>query len=145
MSIVVRCTAELTDWINPSTVEFDYGEVTDDLFVLDELLENSDVDLSKCVLHMYPLSGNDQHLLTATHLVAISLGNDKKVGKMVMFDKVVDGPFLLLPAMGNKLKGFYSHDCAEQWVHWFVGIQNFWKEIHHASRSPKDKVTKSIH
>lgn len=146
MSVVVRFTAEISNWIEPSRVELDYGEITDDLFDLDDLLKGSDIDPSKCVINLYALSDDCQWRHHATHMVALTLGADPLVGKMVLMEKLLDGPFLLMLAQGTRLKGFHCDECAKQFVKWFTDTQNYWRENHHASRSPLDKISAtSIH
>jgi len=145
MSVVVRGSPEPTDWVEPCEVQFDYGNVTDDLFDLDELFHDIEEYRDKCKLHMYALSGDAQKENDATHFVAISMGEEEGVGKLLLIDQVVDGPFLLLLSQGDRLKGFHCDDCAVGWVEWFVAMQPFWKERHHEDRSPKDKVEETLH
>jgi hypothetical protein len=145
MSVVVRVTSEPTDWTEPVKVETDYGEVTDDLFSLDEMLKHSGIDPSDCKLAYYTLSGDAQYKQEATALVAITMGAVEGVGTLFLQDTALDGPFLLLLARGTRLKGFHCEDCAKHFVDWFMASQHYWKDTHHASRSPTDKDKKVLH
>lgn len=140
MSVIVYCVAEPNDLDVEFNVRLEYGTMTNDLFDLDRLLKGSKIKAEDCKLHLFALDGNMQHGTGATHVAAICTGSDPKVGNVVMMDGVIDGPFFLMFAVGERLKGFHCHDCAKGFMEKFIDSQQLWIDIHHASRSKKDEV-----
>jgi hypothetical protein len=137
VSIIVRVTCDPTEWLSPTEATLDYGEVSNDLVGLEEFLSEEDREI--VTWHIYTLSSDQSHIHDATHVVAIQLGTDERVGKVIWLDGIIDGPFLLMLMKGSKLKGFHCESCAENFGHWLVDKQVLWKERYHATRSPKDK------
>ncbi len=146
MSVVIRVTADVTDWQSPSQAQLDYGEIRDGVFTLQEFCDVLEVDIKNVDVSLYALSGDDQSRAVATDLAAVVMRNDDKVGKLLLMDQTLDGPFMFMLAQGDKLKGFHCDGCAEQFVKWFIDRQAYGKDTHYASRSPQDKIeTKLVH
>ena len=136
MSVIARVTCSPTDWYSPTEATFDYGEVSNDLVGLEEFL--SEEDRKIITWHIYTLSSDQAYTHDATHVVAIQLGVDDSVGKMIWLDEVIDGMFLFMLMKGSKLKGFHCEKCAEHFSHWLIDKQPIWRDRYHASGSPKD-------
>ena len=144
--IVVRVTCHSTDWSEPTDVELDYGEVTRDFSTLQELISEADVSPDECTMFHYTLSGDNALEHDATHMIAIQVGSDEAVGKMFWMDEVIDGPFLLMLAQGEKLKAFTNEECARGFARWLIDRQPLWRSKHHDHLSSKDKVpTRQVH
>ena len=136
MSVIARVTCDPTDWITPTDARFDYGEVND-IVEMEDFLDEQQRSL--VTWHLYTLSSDQVFEHDATHVVAIQLGSDPDVGKLIWLDRLIDGPFLFMLMQGSKLKGFHCQNCAENFSHWFVEKQPIWRERYHATRSPQDK------
>lgn len=137
MSVIARVTCAPTDWLTPTEATFEYGETKDGLVGLEEFL--SEEDRKNVTWHVYTLSSDQAFDHKATHVVAIQLGSDPTVGKMIWLENIIDGPFLFMLMNGSKLMGFHCTTCAENFSYWLTEKQPIWKERYHATRSPKDK------
>ena len=143
MSVIIRVIPDVSDWITPSEVTFDYGEIADDFTTVEELLKKGSVNPADCRTHVYPLSGDAQKSNNATHLVAVWLGSDPLLGKTLWMDEVIDGSFILMLSVGDKLKGFHCDECARGWAYWWLERQSYWRELYHGTKSPQNKNEKT--
>lgn len=137
MSVVIRVVPDVSDWITPSEVVFDYGEIEGDLTTVEALVKDTPVKEHR--VYHYPLGGDAQKSTGATSLVAIWFGVDPGLGKTLWMDEVIDGSFILMLAVGDKLKGFHCDNCAKGWAYWWLERQPYWRETYHGTKGPRDK------
>lgn len=133
MNVVVNGAALPGDGEGETDIEMVFGEIEMDVFSLVQLAELTGTEDCAHKVYVFDLNSDQKHRYGATGIAVVQYRVDNGVDRIYFLDHVIDGPFLYMLCIGEKLKAFHCENCARDFVEFFVGSQPVWRRKYHGA------------
>lgn len=145
MNVIINGAALPGDGEGQTDVKLETGEISQEMFTLQELAELTGTEDCQHRVTVWHLNSDQQHRYDATGIALIQYHEDDDTDDLFFFKTVVTGPFLYCLAVGDKLKAFHCETCAGDFAEFLLISQQRWKKKHHGSHRQGTKAGQVTH